>query len=303
MAEDRWFKGNLHAHSTESDGDSSPGKVVEWYRDHGYDWVALTDHNVRTVLRPEGTPGRSPLVLTGEEVTVDVEGQDKVVVVQGVNISEVVEPIDAGGVLATIQANVDAVLKAGGLPCLLVLDDRPGFRTESIQEIVGAPLLEIYNAKAALDFQGDPASFGYEDTWDLFLSSGKVVYGVATDDAHHFKEFGPEKVNPGDGWVVIRARELSTSSIISSLSSGDFYASTGVVLRTLETTVEGIALEISPAPGETYRTTFVGQGGAPLDEQSGTRVGYRLRGGEGYARAVVYSSSGSKAWIQPVFQT
>ena len=302
MADSSWFKGNLHAHSTESDGDSSPRKVVEWYRDHGYDWVALTDHNTRTVLPPEDTPDRSPLVLTGEEVTVRMPGQDKVVV-QAVGISKVVEPIAAGDILDTVQANVDAIVEAGGLPCLMVLYDRPGFRPESIQEIDGAPLLEVYNVKATMDVLEDPSAPSQEDIWDLMLSSGKVVYGVATDDAHHFKEFGPEKVNPGGAWVVVRVGELSESSIISSLTSGDFYASTGVVLRTLETTGEGIALEISPLPGETYRTAFVGRGGAQLEQQSGTRVGYRFGGGEGYARAVVYSSSGSKAWTQPVFES
>ena len=302
MADSRWFKGNLHAHSTESDGDSSPRKVVEWYRDHGYDWLALTDHNVRTVLSPEDTPDRSPVVLTGEEVTVQMPGQDTVVVVQGVNISKVVEPINAGDVLSTVQANVDAIVDSGGLPCLMVLYDRPGFRPESIQEITGAPLLEVYNVKGTMDVRKDTSAPSHEDIWDLLLSSGKVVYGVATDDAHHFKEFGLEKVNPGGAWVMLRAQELSTASIISSLSSGDFYASTGVVIQTLETTAERISLEISPVPGETYSTAFVGHGGAQLEQRSGTRAGYRFRGGEGYARAVVDSSSGSRAWTQPVFE-
>ena len=38
-------RGNLHTHSNRSDGDSDPADVYAWYRDHGYDFVALTDHN------------------------------------------------------------------------------------------------------------------------------------------------------------------------------------------------------------------------------------------------------------------
>jgi predicted metal-dependent phosphoesterase TrpH len=40
-----WFyRGNLHTHSTRSDGALTPEAVVTAYRTHGYDFVALTDH-------------------------------------------------------------------------------------------------------------------------------------------------------------------------------------------------------------------------------------------------------------------
>jgi len=44
----RWFKGNTHAHTLESDGDSPPEVVARWYRDHGYNFLVLSDHNVFT---------------------------------------------------------------------------------------------------------------------------------------------------------------------------------------------------------------------------------------------------------------
>ena len=43
-----WFKGNTHAHTTESDGDASPEYVAGWYKDHGYDFLVLSDHNKLT---------------------------------------------------------------------------------------------------------------------------------------------------------------------------------------------------------------------------------------------------------------
>ena len=42
----RWYRGNLHTHSTNSDGRKSVEDAVGWYRDHGYDFMALTDHRV-----------------------------------------------------------------------------------------------------------------------------------------------------------------------------------------------------------------------------------------------------------------
>jgi predicted metal-dependent phosphoesterase TrpH len=42
----RWWKGNIHTHTFWSDGNDFPEMVAEWYRSHGYNFLALTDHNV-----------------------------------------------------------------------------------------------------------------------------------------------------------------------------------------------------------------------------------------------------------------
>ncbi len=44
--EPRWWKGNLHTHSLWSDGDEFPEMISDWYRQRGYNFLALTDHNV-----------------------------------------------------------------------------------------------------------------------------------------------------------------------------------------------------------------------------------------------------------------
>lgn len=43
--EDQWYKGNLHTHTYWSDGDAFPEMVLDWYKNNGYQFVALTDHN------------------------------------------------------------------------------------------------------------------------------------------------------------------------------------------------------------------------------------------------------------------
>jgi len=42
----RWWKGNLHTHSLWSDGDDYPEMIVEWYKQHDYHFLALSDHNI-----------------------------------------------------------------------------------------------------------------------------------------------------------------------------------------------------------------------------------------------------------------
>ena len=53
MPKQKWFKGNLHTHTTESDGDADPEWVANWYKEHGYDFLVLSDHNHRTILDQE----------------------------------------------------------------------------------------------------------------------------------------------------------------------------------------------------------------------------------------------------------
>ena len=44
-AESKWWKGNLHTHTLWSDGDDYPEQIAKWYKDHGYQFLTLTDHN------------------------------------------------------------------------------------------------------------------------------------------------------------------------------------------------------------------------------------------------------------------
>jgi len=68
----RWFKGNTHTHTLNSDGDSTPDDVVRWYREHGYQFLVLTDHNFLTSvdgLNALHGADQKFLVVRGEEVT------------------------------------------------------------------------------------------------------------------------------------------------------------------------------------------------------------------------------------------
>jgi hypothetical protein len=68
----RWYKGNTHSHTFDSDGDSAPDDVVRWYREHGYDFLVITDHGMVTDVGPLNalfSGGGEFLVMRGEEVT------------------------------------------------------------------------------------------------------------------------------------------------------------------------------------------------------------------------------------------
>lgn len=57
----RWFKGNLHTHSLWSDGDEYPEVIADWYKKHGYHFLAISDHNVLHVGERWFVPKTEPV--------------------------------------------------------------------------------------------------------------------------------------------------------------------------------------------------------------------------------------------------
>ena len=167
--------------------------------------------------------------------------------------------------------------------------------------MTGASLLEVFNGHPGANMHGAPGKPSYEGIWDGVLSAGRIIFGVATDDSHNYSDFSPTRSNPGRGWVMVRAPEFTRDAIVEALASGKFYASTGVTLADLAVSEESIHLEIEQERDFIYTTTFTGRGGIELAQEVGLEASYRVGGEEGYVRATVSSSSGGKAWTQPVF--
>src|SRR5687767_15962559 len=95
----RWFKGNTHTHTVNSDGDSTPDEVVRWYREHGYQFLVLTDHNYLTGIEGlNAVHGAADkfLVIRGEEVT--STAASKPVHVNGLALDTAVAPPKAATV-------------------------------------------------------------------------------------------------------------------------------------------------------------------------------------------------------------
>ena len=298
----RWYKGNTHTHTLNSDGDSSPDEVARWYREHGYHFLVMTDHNFLTSVDGLnallGADERF-LILPGEEVTDRVDR--KPLHVNGLAVESLVQPQGGGTIAEALQRNVDAIRGARGVPHL----NHPNFdwavTAADMIKVRNDKLFEVYNGYPQVNNLGGGDAPGLEEMWDAVLSSGKLLYGLATDDAHHFKRAGdPDAAGPGRGWVMVRAERLGAREILAALERGEFYASTGVVLNDVQITSSRYALSIAVAGSSRYTTRFIGQKGRVLQTTSANPAEYVIRGDEGYVRAVVSESNGKQAWAQPV---
>ena len=297
-----WFKGNLHTHTLNSDGDSTPDDVVRWYREHGYNFLVLTDHNYLTSVDGlnalHGADGKF-LVVKGEEVT-DRLG-DKPIHVNGLNPDRFIKPPGGATVAGMVQNMIDAIRSAGGVPSVNHPNYGWAISPDELAGLQRTRLFEVFNGHPLVNNLGGGGVPGLEETWDRVLSSGRLLYGIAVDDAHYFKR--PEDKTaprPGFGWVYVRASRLDARTLIEALERGEFYSSTGVELQSLVTSATAMTITVRTERQSKYRIQFIGRQGRVLSETTTSPATYTFTGSEGYVRAKVIESNGKLAWMQPV---
>jgi hypothetical protein len=239
------------------------------------------------------------MVIRGEEVTESLG--DKALHTNGLNVERMVPPQGGKTVVDVLQRNVDAIRRERGVPHI----NHPNFRWSitpgELAQVRNYRLLEIYNGHPQVNNLGGGGVPGLEEVWDAVLSRGLLVYGLAVDDAHTFKDPGnPNVAGPGRGWIAVRAARLETGELMAALERGEFYASTGVELEDVQASAERITVRVKPTAFSKYRIQFLGPHGRLLKESVEPAATYEVAGDEGYVRARVLESNGRVAWIQPM---
>jgi hypothetical protein len=298
----KWYRGNLHTHTINSDGDSPPYDVVAWYKRNGYHFLALTDHNTYTDPAPFDTnPNDSFLLIGGEEIT-----NAKTVHVNAIGITRAIPAQTGATATALLQASIDAVRIQGGIPLINHPNFGWAFTAADMLPLKRAALLEIASGHPLVNHAGDGLVASTERMWDQLLSSGMRVHGVGVDDAHNFREeFTLGRPNPGRAWIVVRAPVLRRENILAALDAGNFYASTGVTLKDVRAASDSLTVEIEPSvmtgSPSRFRVVFIGKDGRELLVSHDNPARYGFTGNEGYVRARIEDSNGLKAWTQAIF--
>ena len=328
---ERWFPVKESSRLMPSDIDA----LTERF---GADWVKVRSGDSSTEMKlktldelREWLRGESSklMLLTSEELTDSFDG--KPVHVNGINLKDVIPPQGGGSVLETIQNNMSAVGAHGETNDRPVLSqlNHPNFgwavRPDDLALVTESRFFEVYNGHAGTLNYGDDTHSGMEAMWDMALTSRVLdhglgmLFGVATDDSHDYREFGIGKHNPGRGWVMVQAEERSAGAIIRAMNLGRFYSSTGVSLKDGQFDGETMRVWIEGDQGVRYTTRFVGTRRTPkgsmqpseifLSTEANPAV-FTFEGDELYVRAKITSDrlhpnpykAGDKeaAWVQPV---
>jgi len=269
------FKGQMHTHSKCvggcSDGSQSPAEVAAAYRDAGYDFISITDHNTITPI-----PNVSGMLI--------IPGIEDTMATGHLNRINAVSPT-----VSTPQGVIDLALREGSFVVL----NHPNYpanpiwtdaRLNSVSNYHG---IEVWNSVVAPNQNA-------EGRIDRLLSEGKKFYLVAADDCHHVSAAYCKTAS-----VRVFSDNLTVVDIMANLKSGNFYASNGANISKIEVLGQTIRINTDAAS----KIEFIGEQGMIL--QSGdniTNFNYTAKGNEKYIRArVTRKSDGKMAWANPIY--
>lgn len=274
-------KAQLHCHTTESDGRFRPAELLRMYKETGYSFVCLTDHN--RVTRCDDLNDSTFLAIPGTEDTVS-----RFLPPLGPHMGRafVTEALSTG----SAQERIERTLAEGGVAALCHPSWNGNLWTgswsrEAVQSLQGFHLLEIWN----------PHSDSGEDVrrWEATLRTRgprAPVWGVAVDDCHRRDQFNR-------GWIMVKVAAVQAPALRSALLAGAFYASTG---PTAEFRVEGDAVRAELAVSGRIR--FCDVHGRTRSEVVSKAGRYAVRGDEGVVRVECVTDRG-RVWSQPFWIT
>lgn len=268
------FKGQPHVHTTASDGAESAETMVTAYKNAGFDFVAITDHDGQ----PTANPGVSGILFIPgvEETAYRTDVDQNPVHLLSFGATSGVVPTNA-------QDTINAVLTQDAIPIVAhpSLTAAP-WPTNILDRVTGFVGMDVYNGRV-------PPEDYYLNRWDSMLSKNIAVWGLAVDDAHSLADVGK-------GWIVVYADALTTNAVKAAIRRGSFYATQGPDIRH-SVTGGTIYVETSNAAS----IVFYGRGGMALTSNANaTAANYSPSGGEIYVRVEVSrNSDGKRAWGQP----
>jgi len=318
-------------------------KVIENYLDRfGPAWVErrVQDERAEIRLKPFDEfrclveERERFLMIPGEEISDRVAG--KPLHINASNIEKAIQPVGGQTVVEAIQGNLRAAqdqAERSGREILAHLN-HPNFGyAVTASDLAQATLerhVEVFNGHPSVNQRGNSDHPSVETLWDVANTirlddlQAAPLFGVATDDCHHYHAADKQGKfsRPGRGWVMVQATHLTPEKIIQAITEGSFYASTGITLSRCdyESSSQTLSLEIEPDDNATFTTRFIasfpkGDAEAPrigieVGRVDGLTAEYQLTGDELYVRAVVASSQPpqdpvwpeqrAEAWTQPI---
>ena len=285
-----FYKGNLHTHCTESDGDYPAEEVIRRYQEKGYDFLALSNH----FLECYGFPVTDTRGLRSKDFTTLISaelhtgnlhnGETWHVLAVGLPL-DFAPPGEREGIESLSRRAFDAGAYIG-----LVHPAWYGLAPEDARVLPFAHAVEIYN-------HGSQMENDRGDGWalcDMLLNEGTRLHGFATDDAHHLTHdaFG--------GWIHVRADRLDADLLLESLKAGRYYSSQGPILENIERVGDEILVECSAVDA-----IMVTGRGSRAEKVLGTGLTSARLPLECFAdaffRVTVVDGDGRKAWSNPVW--
>ena len=292
----RWLRCQLHAHTTNSDGEPTPEGLVEHYLRAECDVLAITDHWQITTFEHADI-----LVLPSSELSARIDGRQSEADILAYGIDELPEVRDY---FPTIEEAASWIVAQGGVAYLA----HPYWSGLVADDYVSAPDLsgiEVFNGSSELT-QGNGLSAVH---WDEILHRGATCLGIATDDAHYAGQ------DSRLGWTMVRAEARTRAAVLEALRTGAFYSTTGPEIRDVRVDGGEVEVRCSPAQSIFLRSgpwDGCGVSANPLAMHYRARVLERAANGGitaarfeapeywQWGRVEVVTAGGGRAWSNPI---
>lgn len=316
-----WYKGNLHCHTTDSDGSLKPSEVIQMYRVHGYSFLAISDHDIFSDYRQQYDcddfillPAIEASAVLYEDEKMERSRRLAIHHIHGIlgnkkmqkeakkGLFSHLEPYPARRYYgswdgAKVAQELQDDLKAHG--CITIYNHPVWSRVKEadFMETEGLTALEIYNYGTV-----NESATGFDALrWDVMLRNGKRIFATASDDNHNDgiveDSFG--------GFIVVKAEGLDHESIINAMISGNYYSSSGPEIYDWGIRDNMAYVECSPVSRVNFMAgNYINAGGCVLSKSGGddiARAEFELRGNEDYIRVECVDRFGKTAWSNPIF--
>lgn len=311
----QWYKGNLHSHTTLSDGNLSPVEAKELYKKLGYQFISFTDHDLYYDHRKE-LDDEQFITLPGMELSASLRSEDDKVTLKTHHLNGFLGTVEMQNNKRNVpiegkyltprkfigkwdgkqvaQEMCDQLCDYG----MFVMMNHPVWsRVDEVEFIDTKNIwgLEIYNYGTELE-----SNTGFDSLhWDVSLRRGATLFATATDDNHN----NPSLPDSGGGYVMVQSEALTHESIIQNLLEGNFYSSSGPSLFDFGVDEGCLYVECSNVKEIRFIVgNRVGDGRTVHAGESETicHATYPLRGHEEFGRVECVDETGRIAWSNSI---
>ena len=293
-----WLKGNLHSHSMFSDGDLTPEAMKEAYKHHGYDFLAVSDHDFYTDTRHLSDDTFT--MVQGFELWANNASNDKDIHIhflwdetpEGVLPNQPLHLRERTGKCAS-EFCYD--MREKGAYVMLNHPHWSMLTSPEVDDENPYHAVEIINYGTEwLENTGDGSVF-----WSEMLFRGCRLWGGGGDDNHNHQPLDSMYSDSFGGFTVVKARDRSPKAIIEALKSGSFYTSTGPQIYDFY--VDGDEVHVVCSPCE--RIYVCGQHRLHQRKlgRHVTEFVTKLKGTEKFVRAECMDAAGRSAYTNPIF--
>lgn len=286
----RFWRGNLHGHSTASDGVLSPEDVCGAYRAAGYDFTTVSDHfrpsynypvTDTTAFRGDGFT-----TLIGAEVHAPATeaGADWHILAVGLPLDFAPPGPDEDGPALARRCAAAGAFVAIAHPYWY------GLTLADALSVDAAHAVEVYNHTSQVNCdRGDGLVM-----LDALLSTGRPVTAIAVDDSHWKADdaFG--------GWVMVKAEANEPDTLLAALKAGRFYATQGPEIHDIAREGDEIVVRCSAAAS----VMVLGPVSRNARVHGRALTAARLpvaRFEGGWCRVAVVDAAGRRAWSNPLW--